>query len=912
MMRKTFVSSIIVLLLFASFMSVINVVGATNYTFSNGYESGDFGMWTGLRETSGGDASIVSSPKHSGSYAMKANTPGGAGSAASYINFGANYATFNVTEYVYWNTGNPNNGDGEGVKIASIGNTYPNTYISALIYNSAGTYCFGVRRCSSSGGGTWSTLYNTSATATKDTWYLVSLVTYSTGWDLYVGGVKVLTETVTLYSTNYAIGYVGNTYAGAVANIVYLDDVAITGYGGTTPPSFYYYNSQTTIHANGYGIQYPAVVGGYLVITEGRDPTNLYHAYIQRYTLGDTQTLVDSAELGHNISEPYSAFLIGDHYIIPAITGGHAGAYYNASITVLNNVTLAEEMYLEYPQSTATAAINVMYYPPENQVVIGMDTWTGAAMILRVPYGSVNVSGAYSWVTIDPTSWVGDDVETMPVYWNGTIWVIATGPCDGSSPVTTKLYRLDGTLASGSWATVDSWTTTNTPSGAYFAKLTASEEYLVAGFLDTGNYMVGVMDASGTWTEYDTGVNEGAGEDHVNVNALSTDIFLVEPTQRSGSQPHTIYAFNATSGVLTSLFTVAGTSTGYDDRWVGIDVAHSTLYLADCYGPTSQYTGEIVKIGWNLELVTLEYNYPTEPEPTPTPTPSPTPAEPTAAPTIPRTPTSIVDLNFHGVVTTQNGVTGYVANSSTPTTSAHASPIIGYGTAGDAVSYGIRVYAVTRSTVELTSGVVTVGTLTGTQTITALTTQTVLSGTHLTFGNSTLKFVLYGRFGSGDWSIVQTMTTRALNYKQLFASEVTVTLYADRNESGGNTYSSAYWGNVEGGEDPYSGVSGLVFKTATSTDWQQYYLNQGNLVRFITIPYTFILGNVFYGIIVVALAGTVFARYRTLGMVALFLVLFFGCIGGAAANIVLGEVIVGVVWIATAFGLAVVYWRVFR
>jgi hypothetical protein len=117
--------------------------------------------------------------------------------------------------------------------------------------------------------------------------------------------------------------------------------------------------------------------------------------------------------------------------------------------------------------------------------------------------------------------------------------------------------------------------------------------------------LIDYIDTSGSWNELDTGILENSGEDHPNINALNSNLFLFEASDRGVFVPHDVYAFDASSGTLTFLFTVPSGSLGYDDRWVGMDTYNDNLYVADCYATAT--SSQIIKIAWNLPLSIPSY-----------------------------------------------------------------------------------------------------------------------------------------------------------------------------------------------------------------------------------------------------------------------------------------------------------------
>lgn len=288
--------------------------------------------------------------------------------------------------------------------------------------------------------------------------------------------------------------------------------------------------------------------------------------------------------------------------------------------------------------------------------------------------------------------------------------------------------------------------------------------------------------------------------------------------------------------------------------------------------------------------------------PVPTPTPSPTP-DPTANP-------SAVDLDlyFHADVVEVNNVSGYAALETTPDEVTYAND----SAAGSlTVSWGWRCY-VQYATVaaELTDGspdaVVTQTFIDG-DAAELLTADLSFPATRLSFGRVALKFVLYSRWGAGSWTARAVYISALLYYSTMRASTVTFSLYAVRNESGGSTNAYAYWGNTT----CLSGVSGLSFTIARTPDWQKYYLDTGNFLSFLTIPYTLVIGNGIYAIVLFGVGMSLYIRYRKMSIVAFFILLMSGSGAAGVINLLVGEIFAGVVWIAAVFGLALVLWRVF-
>lgn len=255
-----------------------------------------------------------------------------------------------------------------------------------------------------------------------------------------------------------------------------------------------------------------------------------------------------------------------------------------------------------------------------------------------------------------------------------------------------------------------------------------------------------------------------------------------------------------------------------------------------------------------------------------------------------------------------NNVTGYAMTEETP----NEMTFYQTSTSGSAsVSWGARVWLVySESSIELTGGSpIVIGTLNG-ENETMLSNDLNITERSLIFGYGALQLNLYSRWDAGSWTVRAVFVSDYLYYRRIMDTNGFIQLYVNRTEDGGLTYSTAYWGTTS----YLSGVGDLTLQSPRGYDWQGYYLNKGNFVSFITVPYVAFLGNGFYALALFAVGMSVYIRYRQFSMVALFVVLLSGggSILGGVINLVVGEVFIGAVWLVAAFGIALVYWRVFR
>lgn len=259
---------------------------------------------------------------------------------------------------------------------------------------------------------------------------------------------------------------------------------------------------------------------------------------------------------------------------------------------------------------------------------------------------------------------------------------------------------------------------------------------------------------------------------------------------------------------------------------------------------------------------------------------------------------------YHNYAFEINNVTGY-AMTVNPPNDATSQEI---STAGSAnVSWGARVWLLySDREFELTGGTpAEIATLIGEN-------ASLYEGTFevsekaFTFGRVALEIKLYSRWDGGTWTVRTVFVSDYLYYTRIMDSNATLDLYIERTESGGLTNSTIRWG-----DDSYvSGIGGLIFKNPRGYDWQKYYMDNGNVLSFLTSPYVVYLGNGFYALGLFGLGMTVYIRYRQFSIIALLIVLLSGV--GGVINLVVGEVFIGAVWLIAAFGIALVYWRVFR
>ena len=362
--------------------------------------------------------------------------------------------------------------------------------------------------------------------------------------------------------------------------------------------SSYYYSSYSTLMEDSDRLEYPSVYDGYLWIVRSNPWPSVLKCNIT------TQEVIAQTALPYitTLAEYFPAYVYDGLVFVPGEDG--LTDISNGQIVILNETTLATVATYTLAPPIANFIISVIYDNASQNLLFGLDSMDGNVNILAVQASEATNTSAYRVI---PVANISSSGESQIVTFNNTVYVLSTYPCGGANgTVYTRLYESKNLE---DWTEVFEKTGTNIGPDAYFGHLTASSDYLSVGLLSDENTEVTTnrieyMNSQGIWREYDSLVEGNWGEDHPSINAISNDLFLWETCARFNSVPHSIFVFNATSGEMTDLSIITNSS-GYNDRWVGIDVDNKALYIADCYAPSGG--SQIIKLNWNLELSMLDY-----------------------------------------------------------------------------------------------------------------------------------------------------------------------------------------------------------------------------------------------------------------------------------------------------------------
>ena len=143
--------------------------------------------------------------------------------------------------------------------------------------------------------------------------------------------------------------------------------------------------------------------------------------------------------------------------------------------------------------------------------------------------------------------------------------------------------------------------------------------------------------------------------------------------------------------------------------------------------------------------------------------------------------------------------------------------------------------------------------------------------TSVTLGYQCLKVKLFTSTDYLNWASVADYVSPVLITKKIEASAWCFTMFISMNLT---------YGTYRFGDTTYrSGVSNIVFSVPLESEIQLWRINVGDYVGFILGAYIDMIGEAFYVIILLGLAGVLYFRYRNFGVIAFFFSIFGG-VGG--------------------------------
>ena len=251
---------------------------------------------------------------------------------------------------------------------------------------------------------------------------------------------------------------------------------------------------------------------------------------------------------------------------------------------------------------------------------------------------------------------------------------------------------------------------------------------------------------------------------------------------------------------------------------------------------------------------------------------------------------------------TANNITGYKLSE---TQSATAESDSRSKTGTFTIYYGVRVWVVFSDgqTEELTSG-------TPIATVYRNTLSSGLQSANWTCpGYSSIidavMVKVYQRFSDEtDWSLRVTFITHNQTLIKLPESTWTFYYYTKRAVAG-DTTATFYWGN-----STYNSRVRFQYYEPNAWELMMYHLSQGDFVSFIVWPYFNLIGNLFYGVLLLVVGATLYRRYESFVPIAIMMVLFGG-VGGVVTMLVPAAGL-HLAWLFMAFGLAILFFKLVR
>jgi len=175
----------------------------------------------------------------------------------------------------------------------------------------------------------------------------------------------------------------------------------------------------------------------------------------------------------------------------------------------------------------------------------------------------------------------------------------------------------------------------------------------------------------------------------------------------------------------------------------------------------------------------------------------------------------------------------------------------------------------------------------------------------LQVGFDAFKVIVYVKFGSGVWQSAATFVTERLIKSAILGGECEFSLYTKRLYSGGKTYGYMYFGN-----NAYASGISLQLQDPTSYELMLYKLQNRDLVGFILHPYLAVIGNLFYGLLVLIICVPLYIRYKSLTPILILFIIFGGA--GGIFSLMVPTAGLGLAWIFLLFGLTGLLYKVFR
>lgn len=253
---------------------------------------------------------------------------------------------------------------------------------------------------------------------------------------------------------------------------------------------------------------------------------------------------------------------------------------------------------------------------------------------------------------------------------------------------------------------------------------------------------------------------------------------------------------------------------------------------------------------------------------------------------------------------TVNGNLGYVLNISRT----YTAQTVDISAAGDSTAYwAYRIYILhnDNSTTELTSSydlnVSRASDGTGLQNTTWTPATTVLN-----LATEAIRMDLYMRIGAGAWTNKAFFLSSRLETKELQNGTWTLRLWTNRTYSGGNTYAEFNWGS----EAYESRVENVRYAKLDPWETQDHWIRNADFFQFIVAPWTYYIGDAFWGFMLFFIAITTYNKFGDIRPVIVEFWLFGGT--GGLLGLLLPWFSLPLAWFFLSFVLATTLYILIR
>jgi len=178
--------------------------------------------------------------------------------------------------------------------------------------------------------------------------------------------------------------------------------------------------------------------------------------------------------------------------------------------------------------------------------------------------------------------------------------------------------------------------------------------------------------------------------------------------------------------------------------------------------------------------------------------------------------------------------------------------------------------------------------------------------TSVYIGSDAIVMNVYIQIGTGSWQQVAILITSQLDTNQILNSTWTVRLYTRRVYVAGVTTGYFYWGD----SSYESRIEDVQLRTLTPWERQIYHLTQQDFISFIVTPWTYFIGNLFYGVLLLFFVMTSYNKYEDVRPVIAWFWIFGGT--GGFLTIMIPTIGLHLSWFFLAFALGTTLFLLFK